>query len=192
MKSRTARPSARNSGLEAYPTWSRPRWSRPARTFSPVPTGTVDFITRIGPALELGELVDDRPHAREVGVAGVGRRSVDAHEEELAIGDVRDVQRVRQPARVALEELGHILLVERDLTCPECRDLLGDDVANDDVVAELGEAHSRDKADPTGAEDANLAHGLGVYFPLVRGLRPLAIASMVSFDRSSSSVLTTQ
>ena len=142
--------------------------------------------------MELGELVDDRPHARQVGVAGVGRRRVDAHEEELAVRELRHVERVRQPARVALEQLGHVLLVERDLTFPEGFDLLGDDVANDDVVAELGEARTRDEADPTGAEDANLAHGLGVYFPLVRGLRPLAIASIVSLDRSSSSVLTTQ
>ena len=45
MKSRTAVPSAVNSGFETYPTVARPRPSSAARTFSPVPTGTVDFIT---------------------------------------------------------------------------------------------------------------------------------------------------
>ena len=44
MKSRTAVPSAVNSGLETYPTCASPRSSRRCRTFSPVPTGTVDFI----------------------------------------------------------------------------------------------------------------------------------------------------
>ncbi len=45
MKSRTAVPSAVNSGLDAYPTCCSPRSSRRWRTFSPVPTGTVLFIT---------------------------------------------------------------------------------------------------------------------------------------------------
>jgi hypothetical protein len=34
--------------------------------------------------------------------------------------------------------------------------------------------------------------GAARYFPLVRGLRPFAIASIVSFESESSNVLTTQ
>ena len=45
------------------------------------------------PALQLRQLVDDRPDAREVGVAGIGGRRVDADEQELAVGDI-----VRRPA----------------------------------------------------------------------------------------------
>ena len=37
-----------------------------------------------------------------------------------------------------------------------------------------------------------VAIGAETYFPVVRGLRPFAIASIVSFERSSSKVLTTQ
>lgn len=44
-KSSTARPSAVNSGFDAYPTCPRPARSSAARTRAPVPTGTVDFTT---------------------------------------------------------------------------------------------------------------------------------------------------
>jgi hypothetical protein len=47
MKSSTALPSERNSGFDTYPTRSSPRWSSAARIFSPVPTGTVLFMTRV-------------------------------------------------------------------------------------------------------------------------------------------------
>ena len=50
MKSLTAEPSRRNSGFDMYATPCRPRASSRTRTFSPVPTGTVDFITRPAPS----------------------------------------------------------------------------------------------------------------------------------------------
>ena len=45
MKSLIAVPSAVNSGFDAYPTCPSPRASRRCLTFSPVPTGTVLFMT---------------------------------------------------------------------------------------------------------------------------------------------------
>ena len=110
------------------------------------------------PARARRQLVDDRPDPREVGVAGVRRRRVDADEQELAVGDVCHVEGVRQPPVMTLEQLGHVVLVERNVTALERLDLLRDDVADDDVVAELCEAHARHEADPAGAEDADLAH----------------------------------
>ncbi len=46
---------------------------------------------------ELRQLVDDGPDTREVGVAGIRGRRVDADEEELAIDDVLHVEREREP-----------------------------------------------------------------------------------------------
>ncbi len=78
--------------------------------------------------------------------------------------------------------------MDRNLASAKRVDLLRDDVADDDVVPELGEAGARDEPDVAGAEDRD-THG---YLPLASGFRPLAIASIVSFERRSSSVLTTQ
>ena len=59
-------------------------------------------------------------------------------------------------------------------------------------MAEVGEAGAGDEADPAGPEDAEgrLLRSRALY--LWSGLRPLAIASIVSFDIESSSVFTTQ
>ena len=69
-----------------------------------------------------------------------------------------DVEREREPLAVALEQLRDVALVERHLAAPERLDLLGHDVADDDLVPELGEAGPGDEADPAGAEDAYLSH----------------------------------
>ena len=85
--------------------------------------------------------------------------------------------------------------MERHLAEPERLDLLRHDVADDDLVPELGEADPRDEADPAGAEDAHPSHGPGLYFPCFpagSGFRPAAIAIIVSFESESSSVFTTQ
>ena len=145
-----------------------------------------------GPARQLGQLVDDRPDARQVGVARVGRRRADADEEKVAVGDVAHVERVGQALGVPLHQLGHVELVERHPPVAQRLDPLGEDVADHDLVAELGEADARDEADPAGAEDAHLAHERRLYPLTVRGFRPFAIASIVSFESESSSVLTTQ
>ena len=84
--------------------------------------------------------------------------------------------------------------MERDAPGAQRLDLLGHDVSDDDVVAELGEARARDEADPPGPEDAEgrlLQRSRGQIY-LWSGRRPLAIASIVSFDIESRSVFTTQ
>ena len=192
MKSRTAVPSARNSGFETYPISPSPRSSRPWRIFSPVPTGTVDFITRIARPSSSGRssttLQTRERSASPDCVGGVSTHT----KRNRQLGEVGRVEREAEPVAVALEQLGHVGLVERHLAGAERRDLLGHDVANDDVVAEVGEADPRDEADPAGAEDAHRSHRAGLYLACRSGLRPVAIASIVSFESESSSVFTTQ
>ena len=96
----------------------------------------------------------------------------------------------RRRSRVAREELVEPRLVDRHDARAQRVDLRLDDVANDDVVAELGEAGAGDEADVPRAEDRDL-HVLR-RFTEPSGFRPLAIASIVSFESRSSSVLTTQ
>ena len=67
-----------------------------------------------------------------------------------------DVEREGEPLGVPREQLGDVLLVERHLAAAQRVDLLGHDVADHDLVAELGEARARDEADPAGAEDPDL------------------------------------
>ncbi len=98
----------------------------------------------------------------------------------------------RQPLAVAREELVEPRLVDRDLAGAQRVDLRRDDVADDDVVAELGEARAGDETDVAGAEDGDLSRREPTYLLLPSGLRPLAIASIVSFESRSRSVLTTQ
>ena len=71
-------------------------------------------------------------------------------------------------------------------------DPLRDDVADDDVVAELGEARARDEPDVAGAEDRDPRHARRLAYRRGSGFRPLAIAIIVSFESESSSVFTTQ
>ena len=97
-----------------------------------------------------------------------------------------------QPLRVRVEELGEAVLVDRHVPGAEHVDLLGDDVAHDHFVPELGEARAGDEADVARAEDRDpqaLAH-----FRLTapKGFRPLAIAIMVSLESRSRRVLITQ
>ena len=55
---------------------------------------------------------------------------------------------------------GEALLVDRHAAGPERLDLLGDDVADHDVVAEVGEAGAGDESDPARAEDPDARPGL--------------------------------
>ena len=96
----------------------------------------------------------------------------------------------RSPFRC--EQLLEPRLVDRHVDRREARrSSLRDDVADDDVVPELREARARDEADVPRAEDGDSSP---CYFAFTEpsGLRPLAIASIVSFESRSSSVLTTQ
>ena len=141
--------------------------------------------------LERRQLVDHRPDRRQVGVAGVGRRRADADEEDRRIGDVVEVEREGEALAVALEQLLEAGLVQRHAAGLKCLDSLGHDVADDDLVAQLGEAGAGHEPDPAGPEDADFRlHGRGAYRG--SGRSPRAIASIVSFESESSSVFTTQ
>ena len=83
-----------------------------------------------------------------------GRRRADADEDELgAVDRLADVERERAAARVPRDQLVEAGLVDRHLAAPQRVDPLGDDVADDHRVAELGEAGAGDEADVAGAED---------------------------------------
>ena len=143
--------------------------------------------------LERRELVEHGPHAREVWVAGVRRRRVHAHEQELGrLRDLAGVEREREPLGVSLDELGQTGLEERQLAVLQALHLVADDVADRHLVPELGEARSGDETDPAGPEDADrLLHLPGPY-RRASGRRPFAIEIIVSLESRSLSVFTTQ
>jgi hypothetical protein len=106
--------------------------------------------------VDLGQLVDHRPHGRQVGVAGDGRRRADRDVHELRTVDpLCDVGREGQPVTIPLEELVEPRLVDRHLAAPERLDLLHDDVANGNRVSQLGEACPGHETDVAGAEDGD-------------------------------------
>ena len=80
--------------------------------------------------------------------------------------------------------------MDGNLARVEGRDALRDDVADDDLVAQLGEGGRSDQADPARADDAERLGGH--YCGRPRGLRPLAMAIIVSFESRFRSVFTTQ
>ena len=102
-----------------------------------------------------------------------------------------DVERVAQTLRVAREQLLEARLEDRHLAAAKRVDLLRHDVADGDVVPELGEARAGYEADIAGAEDSDPRHGCLPY-RLGSGFKPFAIAIIVSFESVSVSVLTTQ
>jgi hypothetical protein len=89
---------------------------------------------------------------------------------------------LNQPLQAGLED--------RQPARPQAVDALADDVPDRDVVAERGEARTRDQTDVPRPEDPDLAQFF-FFFPS-SGRSPLAIASIVSFDSESRSVFTTQ
>jgi len=87
-------------------------------------------------------------------LAGVGRRRVDGDVDELgALERLTDVEREHEPFAIPLQQLFEARLVDRHLPRLEPGDLLRDDVADDDVVAQLGEAGAGDQANVARAED---------------------------------------
>ena len=84
--------------------------------------------------------------------------------------------------------------MERQPSRLQRRNPVGHDVAHDHVVPELREAAAGNEPDPARAEDAHrlrFRHAdREAYFG--SGCNPRAIASIVSFDSDSSTVLTTQ
>src|SRR5829696_6880630 len=97
----------------------RPRASSAARTFSPVPTGTVLFITTIASAS-----------------SGISSTTVQTAERSASPECVADVQREGEPFRVAREQVVEAGLVDRHLALPEALDPARHDVSNDDLVAQ--------------------------------------------------------
>ena len=101
----------------------------------------------------------------------------------------------------ALDDVGEARLVDRHAPGAQAVDLLWKHVANDDVVAEVGEARPGDEAHVARSEDRDPAHvcwdfaffsWLFAFFSGSSGWRPFAIAIIVSFESELSSVLTTQ
>src|SRR5207244_12414134 len=83
----------------------------------------------------------------------------DGHIEEVGAGDrLRDIRGEADPIAVRREQLLEARLVDRDLAPAQRVDLLRDDVANDDVVAERCEAGPGDETDVAGGEDADPRH----------------------------------
>ena len=56
------------------------------------------------------------------------------------------------------QQLVEARLVDRHLAAAQLLDPLGEDVADDDVVTELGEARAGDETDVARAEDCDLGH----------------------------------
>jgi len=105
---------------------------------------------------EARELVDNLPHCREVGVAGIRRGRPYTHEREAGrLDDVAHVEREAESIAVPREHLTESRLVDRHLAAPECFDAVGEHVAYDHPVPELGEAGSGDEADVAGTEDGD-------------------------------------
>ena len=155
-KSATAVPSAVNSGFEAYPTWSRPRVVQPMA--HPAAGTHRDRALHHDDAapIDRRQLVDHRPDRGEIGVARVRRRRADRDVDEVgAVDRLADVTREAEPLGVPRDQLREAGLVDRHLAAPEGRDPLGQDVADDDRVPELGEAGTGDEADVAGTEDCD-------------------------------------
>ena len=122
---------------------------------SPVPTGTVDFITS---AWLVGRRhgVDDGVDGGQVGVAGVGGRRPDGDEQQPGVLErVGEVGGEVQAVAVALDQLLQARLPDRHPARAQPFDLLRVDVDAVDVVAELGEPGRGDQADVPRADHAD-------------------------------------
>ena len=95
------------------------------------------------------------------------------------------------PFAVRRDELCETRLVDGHGAGVEVGDAICDDVANHDLIPEVGEAGGRHKADPAGAENADRLTDAAHFNP-ASGWRPFAIASIVSFDSSRRIVFETQ
>ena len=83
--------------------------------WSPVPQGTVDFITSAWRS-DGRHRADDRVDGGEVRVAGVGGRRADGHEQQARVLErVGEVGGEVQAVAMALDELGQARLPDRDL-----------------------------------------------------------------------------
>ena len=107
----------------------------------------------------LRQVLDHRPDRGEVRVARRGRRSADADEEELTSLDrLLHREREGQAVGVAFDQLREARLEERQAPGAQPVDPLGNDVTDDDRVAEIGEAGTADEAGVPGAEERDPCH----------------------------------
>src|SRR6266576_4709918 len=147
----------------------------------------------LAPRLAAGKVVESRPHERQIRVARIRRRRLDADEQRIRVRQLVRVERVPDAVAVSLEHLRKISLVERHPAGAQRFDPVRHDVAHDHLVTKLGETAARDETDPASAENADLSglrHDPEAY--LGSGVSPRAIASIVSLESSSRIVLMTQ
>ena len=118
-----------------------------------------------------------------------------------AVERLADVEREREALGAPRQQVLETRLVDRDAPGAQVLDPLREDVAHDHLVAEVGETRPGDEADVAGTENGDPGHPpapvlLAYVFTFVpalpSGCRPFAIASIVSFESESTSVLTTQ
>ena len=113
----------------------------------------------VGTALELG---DDLSDSREIRIARVGGRSVDAAEQQARRVKRRgDLGRELDPVKVAPEKLAEAGLVDRGRAAAQQLQFLRVDVDRFNWMAELGKAGCRDQPHPPDADDSErlgLAH----------------------------------
>ena len=96
----------------------------------------------------------------------------------------------RSRPRLLGDELAEAGLEDRNPARLEILDPLRDDVADDHVVAQVGEAGGGHEPDPARAQDAD--RGPFAHLTAANGFKPLAMASIVSFESSRRSVFETQ
>jgi hypothetical protein len=98
--------------------------------------------------------VHDGVYSAEVGVARVGRRGADCHEQQARVLErVGDVRGEAHPPAVGRDQLFEPRLVDRDLALLQALDLVGVDVDAPDLGPQLGESCRRDEAHIAGADD---------------------------------------
>ncbi len=133
----------------------------------------------------VAQLLDHGTHPRQVGVAGAGRRGVDADEEHLRrVEQLVHLGGEGQSLGVAGDQVLEARLVDRQLTARERRDLLGQDVASDHRVSQLGEAGRRHQADPPHPNNADWLLVLRHPCPLPRFLVGFLLGTITLADRA--------
>src|SRR5205085_5421232 len=97
------------------------------------------------------QIVERGPDVCDVRIPGIRRRCLYADEDRLRSGEFVGFEGVVDAIAVALEDLRQIRLVERQLAGSQRVDALRNDVPDDHLVTELGEAPAGDEPYPPGA-----------------------------------------
>ena len=182
LKSSMAAPSRRNSGLDTTAKSASGRVSRMIRsTSSPVPTGTVDFVTTtVNPSRprRSSRAAVDKGKIRMTVAAP--RRGADRDEDRFGARRPRWQDRSKRKAAAAAH------CCRRDLASrarrsaffrPQGLDLLGVRVDANDSVPEIRETGSRHKTHIAGTDHCNV-HETGLFIPGSKRGRGDGIASL--------------